>query len=147
MDKQHQWKKTNIKKMETVPVPKTQLKHKNTNPSNHLPRINSHLKPQIDKSTLSHVTTPYETRLHAQIKLPERGGWSNVLGARLIHMYWYSIVSPLCPAFVPYFYIHCLSSHANSLLSSCDIYVHTCLDVTCNAVQYSTVRRLWPHNL
>lgn len=58
-------KKTNIKKMETVPVPKTQLKHKNTNPSNHLPRINSHLKPQIDKSTLSHVTTPYETRLHA----------------------------------------------------------------------------------
>ena len=51
--------------METVPVPKTQLKHKNTNPSNHLPRINSHLKPQIDKSTLSHVTTPYETRLHA----------------------------------------------------------------------------------
>ena len=47
---------------------------KTLTPSNHPLRTNSHLKPQINNTTLSHVATPYETELHARVELPEREG-------------------------------------------------------------------------
>ena len=56
---------------------------------------------------LLRVATPYETMLHVRVKLPERGGLckeANVVEPDLLCL---TIIEFLmCPAFLPYFYIH-----------------------------------------
>ena len=47
---------------------------KTLSPNNHPLGTNGHLKPQINKTILSHVATLYETELHARVELPEREG-------------------------------------------------------------------------